>query len=83
MIENSFYIKESRLDELKLFIKNHLPSTRFKQNPCLFSSEWFIVLSMDVDDANKLSELTNKWYDIDHTNNVKKSLFRRIIDFIY
>jgi hypothetical protein len=81
MVQESFYIKSHRLHELKTFIKNYLPTTRFLQNPCnVGNDEMYIRLSMNVVDANKLNELFNKWYDIDNPKIIKKNFFKRLFN---
>lgn len=62
----SFYIVENRLDELKSFIKTFTPTVRFKHNPLKEGNQWFIALTMEVDDGNKLNELFEKWHNEDN-----------------
>lgn len=62
----SFYIAENRLDELKSFIRSFTPTVRFKHNPLKGGNQWFIALTMEVEDGNKLNELFNKWHDEDN-----------------
>ena len=80
MVEQTFYIKKDRLTELKSFIRLYLPTTRFKQNPYVFGNDWCIMLSMEVQDSNKLNELFNKWYDLDNYKSPKKSFWKRMIN---
>ncbi len=56
----SFYIKETRLDELKTYIRVFTPTVRFYHNPLKVRNEWFIALTMKVEDSNKLNELFEK-----------------------
>lgn len=74
----SFNITESRLDELKLFIKTNLPTARFVHNPLKEGNKYFIALTMESADSNKLNELQNKWYDEDHPIIIKKSFWNKI-----
>lgn len=74
----SFSIKEERLAELKIFIKDFLPSVRYVQNPYKMSKLWFVAMTIDVEDSNKLNELFNKWYDEDKIKPVKNSIWKRI-----
>jgi hypothetical protein len=64
MITESFYVKPERLQECKDFIRT-LPSARFVHNPFFEFGDYFVKISLDVDDANKLVTLHNKWYDED------------------
>lgn len=58
----NFYITPNRLDELKTFVRKNLKSAYFNHNPLKEGHEWFISLHMEVEDANKLSELRAEWY---------------------
>lgn len=82
MVRNSFYIKSERLPEMKNFIKDNLKSARFTQNPYQVGSEYHITLDMDVLDCNRLNNLFNKWYEIDHTPKTKESIIKRLIKLI-
>jgi hypothetical protein len=75
---SSFYIKENRLDELKSFIREFTPTVRFKHNPLKEGDKWFIALTMEVEDGNKLNQLFNKWDDEDNPIIEKVSLWERI-----
>ncbi len=77
---HSFYIPNGRLAELKNFIRNHTPSVRFVHNPLKEGEKYWIALTMTVEDNNKLSELFNKWYDIDNPKIEKKTLKERILN---
>lgn len=59
----SFHIAENRLDELKSFIRAFTPTVRFKHNPLKEGNQWFIALTMEVEDSSKLNELFSKWHD--------------------
>lgn len=69
----SFYIKEERLDELKKFIRTETPSVRFKHNPLKEGNQWFIAMTLEVEDSNKLNLLFNKWYLEDNPIKYDKS----------
>ena len=76
----SFYIAENRLDELKSFIRAELPTARFKHNPLKEGDKWFIGLTMEVEDSNKLNLLHNKWHDEDNPpKSTNKSIWKRIL----
>lgn len=78
----SFYIKESRLDELKKYIRENLPSVRFKHNPLKEGDKWFIALNLEVEDNNKLSVLQNKWFEEDKPiKPIKKSFITKIKNY--
>lgn len=79
----SFYIAENRLDELKSFIRTFTPSVRFKHNPLKEGNEWFIALTMEVVDGNKLNELFNKWHTQDNPPKpTNKSIWKRMFSDI-
>ena len=76
----SFYVTESRLNELKSFIRAELPTARFKHNPLKEGDKWFIALDMEVGDGNKLSKLIEKWYNEDNPpKNPNKSIWKQIL----
>ena len=76
MVEQTFNIKTHRLTELKSFIRTNLPTARFKCNPYeIGDNSTCVALSLEVNDANKLNELFNKWYDIDNPKKIKKRFF--------
>jgi len=76
----SFYIEENRLNELKSFIRAELPTARFRQNPLKEGDKWFIALSMEVEDGNKLNLLHNKWHNEDKPpKSPNKSIWKKII----
>lgn len=75
----SFYIEENRLDELKSFIKTSTQTVRFKHNPLKEGNKWFIALTMEVEDGNKLNELFEKWHNEDNPpKSVNKSMWKRM-----
>lgn len=83
MITHSFYIKENELIELQSFIKKkNLISVRFRNNPLKTNKnsrgELLVDLDMNVEDANKLNELHNKWHDEDYPPKEKMNIFNRI-----
>lgn len=76
----SFYIAENRLNELKSFIRAELPTARFKHNILKEGDKWFIALTMEVEDGNKINLLHNKWYDEDNPpKSPNKSIWKRIV----
>lgn len=76
----SFSIKEERLGELKNFIKITAPSVRFVGNPYKMTKLWFVAITLDVEDSDKLNELFNKWYDEDNPVKVEnKSILKRFL----
>lgn len=77
---SSFYIVENRLTELKSFIRDFTPTVRFKHNPLKEGDKWFIAITMEVEDSNKLNELFNKWDNEDTPiKSPKKTIWKRII----
>jgi uncharacterized protein with ACT and thioredoxin-like domain len=81
-MDQSFYIAESRFDELKTFIRTHTPTVRFKHNPIKNRNELFIALTMEVEDGNKLNELFEKWYTEDNPIKIQnKNILKRIVSY--
>lgn len=79
----SFYIAENRLEELKSFIRAFTPTVRFKHNPLKEGNQWFISLTMEVEDSNKLNELFNKWHNEDNPpKSPNKSIWKRILSIL-
>ncbi len=78
----SFHINNNRLDELKSFIRDNTPSVRFEHNPLKSGEKWFIALTMEVEDSNKMNDLFNKWYDIDNPKINKKTLREKLLSII-
>ena len=77
----SFYIKEHRLDELKIFIRKITPSVRLNYNPIKVNYKLHISLTLDVVDCNKINELLNRWHDEDNCIKLNKSsYFKRIMN---
>ena len=83
MIKQYFNVKgKDRLIELQKFIKSNMKTCRFNNNPLSDYSEnsdkYWINISYDSEDQNKLNVLQNKWYEIDNPKIVKKSFFSRL-----
>jgi len=83
MIRQTSYIKKDRLVELQSFIRDYLPTARFVHNPIETGDNLCICLDMEVQDANKLNELFNKWYDIDNPKIPNKSFCKRLVSIFY
>lgn len=77
-MERSFYIKEYRLAELKLFIKELTPSVRFNGNPIKTGDTFYIQLTLTVEDSNILNVLFNKWHAKDNPV-VEKSGWQKLL----
>ena len=83
-MRTTFYVHKNRIDELKIFIREKLPSARFLQNPYEQGNEYGISLELSVDDGNKLSELRNNWYNQDNlTERHKKSFWKMVLSNFY
>ena len=81
MIRITSYIKKDRIKELKSFIRDFLPSVRFVHNPLKTGNDLCICIDIDVNDANKLNELFNKWHEIDNPKIPNKSFKNRLLSF--
>lgn len=62
MITETFTIKEHRFVELQTFIKNEMPTFRYKGNPTKLHDILLITCTYEVEDIGKLSQLQSKWY---------------------
>ena len=60
-MNTSFYIPTERLSELKTFVRDELPTARFRHNPLQVGDKWLISLNLEVEDGNKLSQLQSDW----------------------
>ena len=80
-MRQTFYIKKDRLNELKSFIRDYLPETRFYHNPLDSGNDFWICLTMPVEEGNKLNELFNKWYDIDNPKPSNKKFIDKARSF--
>ncbi len=79
-MQTNFYVTENRLLELKSFIRKELPTARFKHNPLKQGDEYFISLTMEVQDGNKLNELHNKWHEEYKPSVIhKKTIWKRFL----
>ena len=79
-MHRSFYIAENRLEELKSFIRAFTPTVRFKHNPLKEGNQWFIALTMEEADSNKLNELFNKWHNEDNQpKSPNKIIWKRML----
>lgn len=79
----SFYVTENRLDELKSFIRAFTSTVRFKHNPLKQGNKWFIALTMEVEDSNKLNELFNKWHNEDNPFKTSNKSIRKWVFSIF
>jgi hypothetical protein len=77
-MERSFYIKDYRLAELKLYIKENTPSVRFNGNPIKTGEKFYIQLTLTVEDSNILDVLFNIWHAKDNPV-VKKSGWQELL----
>jgi hypothetical protein len=83
MITQTFTVKEHRFDELQTFIKNEMPTFRYKGNPTKLHDILLITCTYEVDDIGKLSQLQSKWYLEDNPiETPKPSFFKRLKTWI-
>ncbi len=84
MVGEIFYVKKERLEEVKKFIREQMPSCRFRSNPYSYDGENYeINITYEIEDMNKLSKLQNKYYEEDNPKIIKPSLFKRILNFLF
>ena len=72
--------------ELQNFIKNNMPTARFVGNPYYsqINDIYYIYLTYEIEDINKLYILFDKWKELDNlveTKKVKVSLINQIINY--
>jgi hypothetical protein len=75
MVTRSFYLKKERLGEFKQFIRTQTSSVRFVCNPYLEGDKYYVKISSDIKDSNKLNELFEKYYIEDNPKPIKKESF--------
>ena len=80
MITQSFHLKnEERLIELQDFVKQNMPTARFK-NITINQAKGsvYLAISYEIDDINKLNHLHEKWHRIDNPKPRKVGLINNI-----
>jgi hypothetical protein len=66
MIKESFSVKtKQRMIEVNIFIKENMPTCRHISNPYCINDIWYIYISYEIQDINKLNSLQNKFYKED------------------
>lgn len=66
MIKESFSVNtRQRMIELNIFIKENMPTCRYLVNPYYINNIWYINISYEIQDMNKLGVLQNKFYKED------------------
>lgn len=83
MIEETFYVaNDERMNKVKKFIRQNMPTARFKSNPYKYSNEkWEFNISYGLPDMNKLSVLLNEFYNEDNPPKTE-SLWQRILGWL-
>ncbi len=57
MIEERFYIDDDmKMNEVKTFIRQNMPTARFKCNPYKVFDKWEVNITYEIEDINKLSK---------------------------
>jgi len=81
MVEETFYVaNDERMDKVKTFIRQNMPTARFKNNPYKYSNgKWEFNISYEMPDMNKLSKLLNEFYNDDNPPLPPKKSFWQII----
>jgi len=85
MVEETFYVaNDERMNKVKTFIRQNMPTARFKSNPYKYSNgKWEFHISYEIADMNKLSVLLNEFYNEDNPPLPKKeSLWQRILGWL-
>jgi len=86
MVEEMFYVKnDERMSKVKSFIRENMPTARFKSNPYKYSNgKWEFNISYEIGDMNKLSILLNDFYNEDNHKLIKKeSLWERFLAWAF
>lgn len=82
MVSVDFYLKnDERMEKIKLFIRQNMPTARFVRNPYrLHNGTWSVLLFYEIEDINKLNLILEEFYLEDNPLPVKKeSVFKRIL----
>lgn len=85
MVEETFYVaNDERMNKVKSFIRQNMPTARFKSNPYKYSNgKWEFNISYELPDMNKLSVLLNEFYVEDNPPAPqRKSLWQRILGWL-
>jgi hypothetical protein len=85
MVEETFYVaNDERMNKVKNFIRQNMPTARFKNNPYKYSNgKWEFNISYELPDMNKLSILLNEFYVEDSPPLApKKRLWQRILGWL-
>lgn len=75
MVQESFYLKLSRLTELKEYVAENMPSCKLPNSYYAINGSVYITITYEIEDMNKMSELHNKWYTIDNPTQIPKLTF--------
>jgi len=86
MITYGFPVKnKERLIELQSFMRENMPTARFKHEPYSDSNgRYTVILTFESTDQNKLCVLMEKWHQLDNPPIPKSSniFFKKIYFFI-
>jgi len=85
MVEETFYVaNDERMNKVKSFIRQNMPTARFKSNPYKYSNgKWEFNISYELPDMNKLSVLLNEFYVEDNLFILKrKNLLQRVLGWL-
>lgn len=84
MVGETFIVaNKERMNKVKAFIRENMPTARFRQNPYEFSNgKWEIDITYEIEDMNKLSTLLNEFYIEDNPPiPPKEGLLKRISNY--
>lgn len=84
MITHTFEVKdEERMNIVKIFIRQNMPTARFNSNPYKYSNgRWGFNISYEIEDQNKISVILNNFDLEDNPPVIKKKIFwKRILKY--
>jgi len=80
MVTETFKVNnKQRFGELQNFLETNMPTAQLKGTPVKNSETYDIAISYEMCDIEKLEELHNKWYQLDHTAPKKASVWQRFL----
>ncbi len=74
MVKETFIVEnDDRMNKVKTFIRQNMPTARFIQNPYRYSNgKWDFYISYESSDLNKLSKILEEFYLEDNPPPPKK-----------
>lgn len=85
MVKETFIVEnDDRMNKVKTFIRQNMPTARFIQNPYRYSNgKWDFYISYESSDLNKLSKILEEFYLEDNPPPPKKvTLIKQFLKWV-